>query len=73
MSTQTNSTSLRRFGGNSSASGLFSFGAITRSIPARCAASAFSFRPPMGSTLPVSVISPVIAVSERTGRPVKSE
>ena len=48
-------------------------GAIRRVIPARCAASAFSFRPPIGSTCPVSVISPVIAVSSRTGRPVTSE
>ena len=49
------------------------FGAITRLISARCAASAFSFSPPIGSTWPVSVTSPVIAVSERTGRPVTSE
>ena len=44
-------------------------GASTRLMPARCAASAFSFRPPIGSTWPVSVISPVIAMSSRTGRP----
>lgn len=31
--------------------------------PASCAASTFSFIPPTGSTLPVSVISPVIAMS----------
>ena len=41
--------------------------------PARCAASAFSFRPPIGSTCPVSVSSPVIATSSRTGRPVTSD
>ena len=39
----------------------------------RWAASAFSFRPPIGSTWPVSVTSPVIATSERTGRPESSE
>ena len=42
-------------------------------IPLRCAASAFSFRPPIGSTWPVSVISPVIATSSRTRRPVISD
>ena len=49
------------------------FGAITRLMPRPCAASDFSFSPPIGSTWPVSVISPVIAVSERTGRPVTSD
>ena len=34
--------------------------------PARCAASSFSFKPPIGSTFPRSVISPVIAISRRT-------
>ena len=42
-------------------------------MPARCAASAFSFRPPIGSTWPVSVSSPVIATSSRTGRPETSD
>ena len=37
--------------------------------PARWAASTFSLIPPTGSTLPRSVISPVIAMSSRTGRP----
>jgi hypothetical protein len=32
-----------------------------------------SFRPPMGSTLPRSVTSPVMATSRRTGRRVKAE
>ena len=36
-------------------------------MPARWAASSFSFSPPMGSTLPRSVISPVMAMSRRTG------
>ena len=40
-------------------------------IPARNAASSFSFRPPIGSTRPRSVISPVIATSRRTGMPVR--
>ena len=48
-------------------------GASTRRTPARWAASAFSFRPPIGSTWPVSVSSPVIATSSRTGRPVTSD
>ena len=48
-------------------------GTITRLIPARCAASDFSFRPPIGSTWPVRVTSPVIATSLRTGRPLISE
>jgi hypothetical protein len=48
-------------------------GAITVPMPLRCAASAFSFSPPIGSTWPVSVTSPVMATSSRTGRPVISE
>ena len=42
-------------------------------MPARLAASTFSLMPPTGSTLPDSVISPVIATSPRTGRRVSSE
>ena len=42
-------------------------------MPLRCAARAFSFSPPIGSTWPVSVISPVIATSSRTSRPLISE
>ena len=45
----------------------FSFGISTVVIPPRSAARSFSFRPPMGSTLPRSVTSPVIATSRRTG------
>ena len=37
------------------------------SMPPRCAAIIFSLRPPIGSTRPRSVISPVIATFERTG------
>ena len=40
---------------------------MTVLMPARNAASTFSFTPPIGSTLPRSVISPVIATSVRTG------
>ena len=42
-------------------------------MPTRRAASTFSLMPPTGSTRPDSVISPVIAMSPRTGRPVSSD
>ena len=42
-------------------------------MPARVAASTFSFTPPIGSTRPRSEISPVIAVSLRAVRPVSNE
>ena len=42
-------------------------------IPARTAPSTFSLTPPIGSTRPESVISPVIARSRRTGRPDSAE
>ena len=53
----------------------FSFwrGRITSRRPTRRAASTFSLMPPTGSTCPVSVISPVMARSPRTGRPVSSD
>ena len=41
--------------------------------PARCAASSFCFTPPIGSTRPFKVTSPVMPTSERTGRPEASE
>jgi 5-oxoprolinase (ATP-hydrolysing) len=41
--------------------------------PPRWAASIFSFRPPMGSTRPRRVISPVMATSRRTGRRVSAD
>ena len=53
--------------GTSRRSFRFSFGMITVVIPLRCAASSFSFTPPMGITRPRSVISPVIARSRFTG------
>ena len=65
---------LRTRAGMSSKSGRFSSGAITVCRPARCAASTFSFSPPMGSTRPRRVTSPVIAISRRTpARPVMAE
>ncbi len=48
-------------------------GRITVRIPDRCAASTFSFTPPIGRISPRSEISPVIATSCRTGRRLKSE
>ncbi len=43
------------------------------SIPLRSAARDFSFNPPMGRTLPLNVISPVMEISLLTGRSVKAE
>ena len=37
--------------------------------PARWAASSFCLTPPIGSTRPLRVTSPVIPTSDRTGRP----
>ena len=48
--------------GNSGISFALSFGMITFRIPTRCAASDFSFNPPIGRTSPRKVISPVIAM-----------
>ena len=42
-------------------------------MPARWAASTFSFTPPIGSTWPVRVISPVMATSSLTGRPERAD
>ncbi len=42
-------------------------------MPPRWAARSFSLRPPMGNTSPRKVISPVIATSQRTGIPVRTE
>ena len=54
-------------GGISARSFSLSLGSSTVRIPTRCAASSFSLTPPMGSTLPRRVISPVMAKSQRTG------
>ena len=42
-------------------------------MPALCAASNFSLTPPTGKTLPLRVISPVIATSHLTGILVKAD
>ena len=46
---------------------LFSSGIIIVLTPPLCAARSFSFNPPIWSTSPLSVISPVIATSFLTG------
>ena len=46
---------------------------MTVRMPARAAASTFSFTPPIGSTSPRKEISPVIATSARTCRSVRSD
>src|SRR5581483_3574178 len=66
-STRTNSTSRRVSAGSSSRSASFSRGTRTRRSPARWAASAFSRTPPIGSTWPVRVSSPVMPRSAATG------
>ena len=55
------------FLGISTRSFSLSFGIRTCLIPALCAASNFSFNPPIGKTCPVNVTSPVIATSLFTG------
>ncbi len=56
--------------GRSSRSASFSFGSTIVVIPARSAPRTFSLTPPIGSTRPRSVISPVMATSGRTDRPL---
>ena len=46
---------------------------ITSVMPRRCAASTFCFRPPIGSTRPCSVTSPVVPTVCFTGRPLSSD
>src|SRR5919202_40372 len=60
----------RTASGTSSRSGPLRAGRTTSVRPARWAASTFCFTPPMGSTRPDSVTSPVMPTVERTGRPV---
>ncbi|MNV75542.1 hypothetical protein D3C71_1688380 [compost metagenome] len=45
----------------------------TSLIPPRCAASSFSFKPPMRIARPPRLVSPVMAISGRIGMPVKAE
>ena len=59
--------------GTSSRSGPLRFGSTTVVRPARCAASTFCLSPPIGSTRPCSVTSPVMPTSARTGRPVSRD
>src|SRR6516164_8192012 len=72
-SSQTKRTCARAASGTSSRSFWLRAGKSTVVMPARAAASTFSFTPPMGSTSPRSEISPVIAVSLRAVRPVSNE
>ena len=50
-----------------------SLGIITVLIPYLIAANNFSFNPPIGKTLPLRVISPVIAISFLTLISVKAD
>ena len=59
--------------GTSSRSGSLRAGMKIVFKPARCAASSFCFTPPIGSTRPLRVTSPVMPTSARTGRPDASE
>ena len=63
----------RTSAGTSSRSGALRAGRITSVSPAACAASTFCFNPPMGSTLPWSVTSPVMPTVLFTGRPDSSD
>ena len=51
----------------------FALGKMIVVNPALCALKDFSFTPPIGNTLPRSVISPVIPTSRRIGRFVKAD
>ncbi len=73
FSSQTNSSLSRASWGMSSKSRRFRAGNITRVRPAAAAATTFSLIPPTGSTRPRRLISPVMAVSLRTLRPVSNE
>src|SRR2546425_11227862 len=68
VSTGVISSSCFTSSGTSTRSLLLRAGTITRFTPARAAAVSFSFRPPIGSTRPRRVSSPVIAMSLRAGR-----
>src|SRR4030042_773068 len=64
---------VRTYGGRSMRSFVFRYGMTTSLILFLSAARAFSFKPPTGKTLPLSVISPVMAKSFFTGRLVRAE
>ena len=55
------------------AHGRFRSGMMTSVRPAACAASTFCFNPPIGSTRPCNVTSPVMPTPAFTGRPVTSD
>ena len=63
----------RTCSGTSSRSPSLRFGRTTSLRPARWAASTFCLSPPIGSTRPCSVTSPVIPTTGRTGVSVSSE
>src|SRR3989442_656638 len=73
VSTRLMFMTLRTSSGTSGRSFSLSFGKRIVSIPKRCAAKSFSFTPPIGSTRPRKVISPVIATFLRTGTRVRAE
>jgi hypothetical protein len=60
-------------GGISESSGALPAGMMQVVMPMRVAARSFSLSPPMGSTFPRSVSSPVMATSWRTGTPEISD
>src|SRR2546426_247632 len=68
VSTGLMSSSFFTSSGTSTTSLLLRAGTSTVFTPARTAAVSFSLRPPIGSTRPRSVSSPVIATSWRAGR-----
>ena len=72
FSARTSFICLRISSGMSRRSFSFFLGRMTIFAPARCAARILLFSPPIGSTRPRSVISPVIATSLRTGMPVNA-
>ncbi len=63
----------RTSAGTSSRSPRLRSGRMTSVRPAACAASTFCLRPPIGSTRPWSVTSPVMPTVCLTGRPVSSD
>ena len=68
-----NAISSRTCSGTSSRSARFRSGITTSVSPAACAASTFCLRPPIGSTRPWSVTSPVMPTVCFTGRPLRSD
>ncbi|KJU83314.1 conserved hypothetical protein, membrane [Candidatus Magnetobacterium bavaricum] len=67
------SMSFLMYFGNSSKSFSLRFGTMILFMPIRLAARVFSLSPPMGSTVPLSVTSPVMAMFLLTGMPVSAD